>query len=622
MFRVVFLSLTALAVAAAPLVSQADWEDEVQVTVQVSSQTVYAGDAFNVGIILEGVQQPAEVDLTPLASFSPQLVSQGNASSSQSTIINGRRTDKITKRYRMIYQLTAKSTGSQEIPPITVTVNGQNFQTNAIPISVLKPAETEAISLKAELSTEECYVGQPVLFSLHWRRRPNLGLGGDTNFVIPVLDESDRFHFADPKRAPGKKGKEGTLSLTYGDVVARQHTERVNGKNTDTISIGKILSPRTAGTLEIPASVITCNIAVQSGRQQRRSRSLIDDFFADRNRSYRRFQAKSEAFTLQVKPLPQEGRPDNFNGLVGTYAIVATADPTENINIGDPVTLKIKIAGDLLSQVDMPDLNAIAELSENFRIPSDQASPKIEGKYKVFTQTLRPENDKIETIPAIPLSYFDVKEGEYITSFSEQIPLKLSATRIVTAKQAVGDKVAGYSRELESVEGGIAANYEGPGLFARVPVSPLLALTQPVSILVGSGPVACFLIVLILSRVLAATPVRVRQKMKASAGKKAIAAIRKLEHTTDDRDDELRVRLANILRSFVGDRYDRTSSSLTTIDCRQLLLQEGQDEEQVNVFCDVLEQCEQSRYAGGNTGTGKIDMTALVPILNTFQRHT
>lgn len=603
---------------------RADWDDDVHVTAQVSSQTVYAGDAFSFGVILDGMQQAGEVDLTPLGPFLPQLVSQEDVSSSHVTYVNGRVTKKITKRFRMIYQLYATAAGPQEIPAVTVTIKGKQYRTQAIQLSVIKPGETDKMVTKMTLSHTECYVGQAVNLSIYWMRQFNLNVGNDPKFAIPVLDDSGRFDFADPPSPPGKGGKAGTLPLSYGNLQARQYPQRKDGVKFITIAIGKILIPKTAGVIEIPASTVTSDIEVESQKTRRRSRSTVDDFFGQdlfRKRNYHRFQACSEALTLYVKPIPEEGRPSDFNGLMGTYSITASAAPIDNINIGDPITLKISVSGDLLSQVRMPDLDAIDELSDNFRIPNDQASPKIADNRKVFTQTLRPENDAVKAIPPIPISFFDVKTGKYSTVYSEPIPLKLSETRIVTANQAVGDSVSTYSRELESVEGGIAANYEGDGLFAKVPVSPLLALTQPVSIVVGSGPIACFLVVLLLNRVLASSPVRLRQKMKASAGKKAVAAVRKLDRAAGTGSEELRSKIADILRTFVGDRYRRTASSLTTMDCRQLLLQEGQDEDQVNFFCDVLEQCEQSRYAGGNTGSGKIDLSKLVPILNAFQRN-
>ena len=52
----------------------------------------------------------------------------------------------------------------------------------------------------------------------------------------------------------------------------------------------------------------------------------------------------SQPLKLTVLPLPEEGKPSGFYGLVGQYTISASATPTK-VNVGDPITLTVKVGG-------------------------------------------------------------------------------------------------------------------------------------------------------------------------------------------------------------------------------------------------------------------------------------
>jgi hypothetical protein len=97
-------------------------------------------------------------------------------------------------------------------------------------------------------------------------------------------------------------------------------------------------------------------------------------------------------YTLEINDLPQTDKPDTFYGLVGSYTITANAAPTQ-VNVGDPITLKIKIGGSqYLKPVQWPSLEQIPEIASSFKIPSEYADGEIEDGAKLFTQTIRANN--------------------------------------------------------------------------------------------------------------------------------------------------------------------------------------------------------------------------------------
>ena len=84
-------------------------------------------------------------------------------------------------------------------------------------------------------------------------------------------------------------------------------------------------------------------------------------------------EVNSQPLKLTVLPLPEQGKPEGFYGLVGRYTIEASATPTQ-VSVGDPITLIIKIGGSrYLKPVQWPELEKVAELARNFKIPSQKA---------------------------------------------------------------------------------------------------------------------------------------------------------------------------------------------------------------------------------------------------------
>jgi len=117
-----------------------------------------------------------------------------------------------------------------------------------------------------------------------------------------------------------------------------------------------------------------------------------------------------EFSSVQVRALPQEGRPANFRGAVGNFVVHAQAKPTQ-VAVGDPVTLTVTVVdlsqdGTTLQTLQPPVIDQ-ASLGGEFRVPSDPLAGSVDGNAKTFTQTIRPLSAKLTQVPPIEFSYFD-----------------------------------------------------------------------------------------------------------------------------------------------------------------------------------------------------------------------
>ncbi|MCU0856917.1 MAG: BatD family protein [Pontiellaceae bacterium] len=184
-----------------------------------------------------------------------------------------------------------------------------------------------------------------------------------------------------------------------------------------------------SGTFEFSPSV-TVQVVVPN--QDRRSRSPFDDpFFGSMfNRTETRpVELPVEKTVINVKPLPQEGKPGGFTGAIGNFDFQVSAQPLE-VHPGDPVTLTMTLTGDgNFDRITPPSIPA----GDQFRLFGDPVRKQADGAVQ-FEQVISPRNADVTGIPAINFVFFDTDAGVYRTVQSRPIPLTVTATSNSTAQ--------------------------------------------------------------------------------------------------------------------------------------------------------------------------------------------
>lgn len=136
------------------------------------------------------------------------------------------------------------------------------------------------------------------------------------------------------------------------------------------------------------------------------------------------YTKSSMPVTIKVKPLPLEGRPSDFSGAVGQFAISAQVDGHQFL-VNQPMTLKIRFEGKGNAKlIDLPQLNLPGGL-ELYDSKSDSKFFKNGQSYKEFEVLVIPRQTGDLTIPALTFSMFDPQAGKYITKSTQPIQLKI-----------------------------------------------------------------------------------------------------------------------------------------------------------------------------------------------------
>lgn len=560
-----------------------------------NSKDIYAGEDFTYQIIIDGYDQPGEADLSPLAGFNPRSAGGGNASQTSVSIINGRTTRNVVKRYVMNYVLTANQRGIMRIPAVTVTVENVRYQTNPVELNIIKPGTTDQLELEVTLSQEKCYIGQPVVLKVEFYVYADIG---DYSFDIPALN-NDVF---------------GVEDLDAGAGQGKQSRVVRNNRQAILLTFSKLLIPKQAGDFEFGPSSVSADVAVGQARSRDR---FFDDFFG-RNTRYKRFATSSKPLKLSVLPLPQENAPEDFYGLIGRYTISASASPTK-VSVGDPITLTIKIGGDYLKPVQWPRLDQTDSMAENFKMPSEKASPSIENGYKVFTQTIRAVNENVTEIPPIPLAYFDPDKGKFVVTRTEPIPLEVAPTKILTTADIEGMDFKPVSREVEAIKKGISANYEGLDCVKNVGFSLSAAALNPAYLATWAIPLLALLGSVILKTFVQTTPEQEARKRRKQSAKKAFGLINKISSVQQEKQHEL---LAEAMRQYIGDRFDKVAGSLTADDCQQAIITCTGDLESAGRYRDIISDFEAARYAPVQTQIDRKKIDEVAKLIRTIDKKS
>ncbi len=598
----VFLIVVAISLSGTDGLSD-QFNTAVSAVAVAERSSVFIQEPFLFQIQISGTENPENPDMTIIDGASVIFRGGQQNSSSSVSIINGKMTRIVRKGYVFSYQITPQKTGQLTIPPIKINADSQTVLTNTVAINVKKPEKTNDFKLRLSISKNDCYVGESVILTVTWYLAKDVR---NFDFSLPFL-ENDDFYLADPEAGTGKTYIK--IPLKSGEVQAKRGRGSLDGEPYTTISFKKVLIPKHDGNIKIGPAIVVCEAL--EGYRKRESpfgNQFGDDFFSDFfNRGsqgiYRKKVVESNALSLQVSDVPEEGRPENFVGHIGKYRIYAQASPTE-INVGDPITLKIALSGPVyLDYVKLPPLREQKALSRDFKIPDERAAGEMVGDAKkVFTQTIRALRQGINKIPAINLPYFDTETGQYNIAKTEPIPIKVRATKIVTALDAEGNGTSIFSgSELKTWESGIRHNYESPDIIEHQYYGPFSKLKHPMWLIMTACPpviyIALFLFITIRKR-------RSRNLDVVKAGKAYGRLKKKFKNAGNLKDDVYDIVLYG-LRSYLEDRLKMPHKVHTFSDVDEHLAAAGVGQDTLSKLKTLFTKCEQGRYAGNGAENSK-----------------
>ena len=212
-----------------------------------------------------------------------------------------------------------------------------------------------------------------------------------------------------------------------------QSSEYINGIEYTSAEIQKIVVvPQRSGKLTIDPMTIECIAQVRTERNNNRSMDPFEAFFNDpffnRNIANVRKELSSQQFTLDVKNLPENGKPASFAGAVGNYSFKSGIDKT-SLRTNEAVTITLTVSGtgnvELLQMptpVFPPDFEVYdPKITTNVNDNANGLSGTKKAEYLVI-----PRRAGSFTIPAVEFSCFNPSTESYQTFSSEPYQIEVA----------------------------------------------------------------------------------------------------------------------------------------------------------------------------------------------------
>jgi hypothetical protein len=574
---------------------------EPEMLCELQRDRVYLGESVQYQITLNNCEKPSQPKLVGFDDFD---VSGGGLSLSTGGIqitINGRKS-MITERGAVYgYVLTPRRAGRLAVPAPTVEVDGRTLRGNELSLVVLEPDSQDVVRMEITADPPAVYPTQrlTIRLSVLIRALPE-ELAGRSPLSVQSTPPALQIPWAqDESLAEGLAPVEDARSWLgrLRDLAG----EGFSINNLVDASVFSIFERRALAFQPQPRRVTRKDAKGQEqdfwlyafdrsfvpsrpGRYTFGPATLKGKFAtgvsSERRLTGEDIYAVARPINVEVKQVPEVGRPASYLGAVGNFTWSAELRPTE-CKVGDPLTLVLSLAGrGSLGMATAPDLSLLPEVTKHFKTYAGTA--EVKGDTCQFTYTLRPLSEEVKEFPPIPGAYFDVQSDRYVTLATEPIPLRVEKADTLAAAQMVGPSGAARSPEqLQVRREGLFANLIEPSEFRDESVHAERWLA-------GAAELAgCYVLLataMWFVRRRTADPAMVRRRGAAPRARRRIGR---------GVAEEIRGALVGL----VADVVDAPEAGMTTADACRRLRGVGVEEPIVERLAQLLEECDAARYA-------------------------
>ena len=362
---------------------------------------------------------------------------------------------KVTSSLTYTYSVVPLNAGEFTIPPIEVKVDKKTLKTAPARLSVMAgappalPAPQPLPNAPSTRSDVQPPAGQVTPYF------GDLLLSKKKAYVGEVVPAELRYYFN--SRISGEVGDrpnfggEGFTAQKLSHVPKREQI--VNGENYVVFGFQTGITPVKSGALEIPTSSLEARLQVPGSPPpgfadifQQFGGALPPGMFT----SSRDVSIDTKPVTMEVVPLPKEGKPENFSGAIGKFKMEASANPKKAAP-GDPITIKVLVTGqgnfDAMGAPELTD-------DEGWRSypPTDKFEPADAIHFtgtKTFEFVLIAKQDRIKT-PGLKFSYLDPATGKYETLTQAPFDVEAKAGEAKPEASPVGNVTPSPTPKPES----------------------------------------------------------------------------------------------------------------------------------------------------------------------------
>jgi hypothetical protein len=532
-------------------------------------------------------------------SFEGFRVVAGPSQSVSQSWING----KVSFEKSYSYYLLPQQKGNLIIKQATIEYNGQIYKTSPIRITVTNavqearnPDDAPQVSsddnlyLVAEVSKTNPYVNEPITVVYKLYVSYNIGVSNWRELEKPKYNDFWSQNI-DIKQ----------LTVEQGMFKGQKYQYLVLRKS--------VLYPQKSGKLVVEPLTLDIDVQLPTNRRDMFGRVVV----ANDNK---RVSAGSKV--INVKPLPEAGKPADFSGAVGKFDFRVIPSKT-NLKSGESIDLILAVTGKgnmKLFTLPKPVVPNSLEMydpvhSEKVNTNLMGMSGKIADSY-----TIIPQFKGSYPIKPIQFSYFDVGTSSYKTIESPEVlinvmdgptsnePIANNEQKTTTKNQISANEQFKYIKLDTEYVSMKRTDFFGSTGFYSLMLLPFLML--PLIVLLKKKKNA-----------MDSDVFGNRIKMNNRLAKKYLSDAKK---QINDKE-AFYVALEKAMHNFLKAKLHIETSDMTKSNIQQLLLSKNAGAQTVINFIDLTENCELARFAQSSTADIQKDFDKAVMIISDLEKQ-
>lgn len=564
---------------------------QVQFEARVSKNTLGLNERLRIDFIMN-----VDGDNFDQPSFDGFKIVAGPSQQISQSWVNGR--SSFQKIYSYILQPNQK--GTLTIKQAAIEFNGQVYKTSPIKIVVTnavaqerdpndRPQQgqgSETLNLVAEISKTNPYLNEPitVVYKLYFN---NIGVNGFKELAKPKYNDFWNQNI-DIKQ----------LSIEEGSYQG-QRCYFVILKKT-------ILYPQKSGRLTIEPLSLDIGVELPTDRR---------NMFGQMITTVDNKVVSAGAKTINVRPLPETGKPEGFSGAVGKFNFIVTPSKT-SVKSGEGLDLIVSASGTgnmklfTLPKPVVPNALEMYDPVHDEKVTTSLAgmSGRISDKY-----TIVPQYKGKYVIKPMQFSYFDLNSGSYKTITSQEIaidvldgPMQAEANSTANAAKNVISKTEQfkYIKSKTTLVSIAKDDFYGSDLYYALLLAPFIIL--PIIIIAKKKKEA-------IDGDVAGN----RIKMNNRLAKKYLSEAKKQLNNKE----AFYIALEKAMHNFLKAKLHIETSEMSKDNIRELLLSRNANPESVQSFIDLTENCEFARYAPASSASIQQDFDKAVLIISELEKQ-
>jgi len=511
---------------------------------------------------------------------------------------NGKRS--FSKTYTYFLQPTSE--GKFTIKQAKVEIDGQIYKTQPVAVqvtkAVAKPKDgnnsdyviSEGLHLVTEISKGNPYLNEPVTVSYKLYVKPGINVSDYRELGKPTFN-----NFWSQNIETRIKAESGTYKdEPYSYVILKRF----------------VLYPQKTGKQVIEPFSIDVQVSVRTNR-----RTIFGRQYETIHKTI-----SSSRRVVNVKALPEAGKPADFGGAVGNFEFDVKTSKS-SLNATESLQAIVEVSGKgNLKLFELPKLNLPSSLEVYDPEFTEKVSTRISGMQGKISDsyTVVPQYKGKYPIPSISFSYFDPKAKKYKTLNSDEIVIDViegpvntataenNTTQNTTQKQLITTNGAQFRflKTNANLVAGKPADFFKSKLFYGLLLGPFLFIP----------------IILIVRRKKRAFDNDIQGNKTRTANRLAKKYLSEAKKRLGEKEAFYEV-LERALHNYLRAKLSIETTEFSKEKIVQLLTDRSVKEETVSDFITLLESCEFARYTPASNVTINKDYEKAVQTISQIDKQ-